>query len=129
MRLWARAHDLLSRRKAMTTQSRFNTRLVASVFAALFAVAGTAAFAGDSVKAGGPSDKPGRSIEDSAVKARGATEKPGRTADEERKTVKAKNDPSQPGRTADAEKATVKAKHNSGEPGRTVDAGGQKHSN
>jgi hypothetical protein len=118
------------RRTDMTTQSRFNTRLVASIFAVLFAAAGTASLAGDAVKAGGPSDKPGRSIEDTTVKTGGATEKAGRTADEERKTVKAKNDSSQPGRTADAaEKPTVKAKHNSGEPGRTVDASGQKHSN
>ena len=50
------------------------------------AVAGLFAFAlpgyADEVKAGGPSAKPGRTIDDGAVKSGGATDKPGRAIED-----------------------------------------------
>lgn len=61
-----------------------------AILAALAFAGATAAMAADDVKAGGPTDKPGRAAEagKDSVKTGGPTDKPGRAADEEKKGKK-----------------------------------------
>ena len=57
------------------TNAKFT--LAAAAIAALFAVGSFSASA-DDVKAGGPSDKPGRALDDGPMKSEGASSKSGR---------------------------------------------------
>jgi hypothetical protein len=95
----------------------------------LFAAAGTAAFAGDSVKAGGPSDKPGAQHRGQHVKTRGASGETRPYRRRGKEDGQGKNDSSQPAVPQMLKSQPSRPKHNSGEPGRTVDASGQKDSN
>ena len=126
------------------TNAKFT--LIAAAIAALFAVASFSA-AADDVKAGGPSNKPSRALDDGPMKsegassqsgrvpaindeikpggvkkysraAAGATDKPGRTADADSPKVKTGGVKKQP-RTIDD--GTVKASGTTEKPGRTVD--------
>jgi hypothetical protein len=80
----------------MKTQSK---SVVASAVAALFAVAAFNVFAAEPVKAGGPSDKPGRALDEDTVKSQGASTKPGRALDDG--TVTAPNKPKSYARAID----------------------------
>lgn len=62
----------------MTTQSK---SVVASVVAALFAVAALNVYAADQVRSAGASDKPGRALEEGTVKSGGASSRPARAVD------------------------------------------------
>ena len=84
--------------------------------AGLFAVA-LPGYAADDVKSGGPSAKPGRSIDDS-VKSGGATDKPGRSIDD---SVKSGGATDKPGRAVDD--STVKSGGASTKPSRAADDG------
>jgi uncharacterized membrane protein len=61
-------------------------KLLATLAALMFAGATWTALAADEVKAGGPTDKPGRAAEagKEGVKAGGPTDKPGRAAEEKK---------------------------------------------
>lgn len=74
------------------------SKLLVSAVAALFAVVTFSAVADDSVKAGGPSDKAGRTIDDS-VKAPGKSGKMGRAVDDE--AVTSQGMAKKPGRAVD----------------------------
>jgi hypothetical protein len=82
-------------------------KLLTLAVASLFATVAYGAFAADPVKVG-PTDKPGRAIDDGAVKS-GPVEKPGRAADDS-SAVKAGGSATKPGRAADEEKKPMKKK-------------------
>jgi hypothetical protein len=92
-------------------------KLISTIFAAGLAAFAVSAIAAETVKAGGPSDKPGRTIDESTVKAGGATDRPGRTVEEEPFTSQSKRD--KPGRAV--EEQAVKSGGPSDKPGRTLD--------
>jgi hypothetical protein len=75
-----------------------------SIAFALIAALGFAGsiLADEVVKAGGPSDKPGRTLEDDTVKSGGGDKRPGRAAEDE--VVKSGGTSSKPGRQAEQAK-------------------------
>lgn len=87
-------------------------KLLATLVAGLFATVAYTAFAADPVKSG-PTDKPGRAIDDGAVKS-GPVDKPGRAADDS--AVKSGGASTKPGRAADEEKKASKKKKKKKEP-------------
>jgi hypothetical protein len=83
-------------------------KLLATLITALFATVAYSALAADPVKTG-PTDKPGRAIDDGTVKSGGATDKPGRAVDDS-STVKSGGATDKPGRTVDEQKKATKKK-------------------
>lgn len=101
--------------------------LIPAVAAASFLMLSLPSYSADEVKAGGPSDKPGRAIDDGSVKAGGPSDKPGRALDDsavksggvkhnkssravDDGTVKSGGDMAKPGRAADDSKKATKKK-------------------
>ena len=91
--------------------------LISTLLAAGILVSPTLVHAADTVKEGGPTDRPGRTIDEEPVKAGGPTDKPGRTADES--TVKAGGPTDNPGRSVEEEPFTSQSRTD--RPGRSVD--------
>ncbi|MEO8004888.1 MAG: hypothetical protein ABI771_08280 [Betaproteobacteria bacterium] len=75
-----------------------------SIAFALIAALGFASsvLADEIVKAGGPTDKPGRTLEDDTVKSGGGDKKPGRAAEDE--VVKSGGSSDKPGRQMERNK-------------------------
>ena len=92
------------------------SKLLSAAVAALFTVTAYSALADNAVKAGGPSDKPGRTIDDN-VKAPGNPDRPGRALDDGK--VTSQGVAKRPGRAVD--EGTVTSKGASTTPGRTAD--------
>lgn len=91
--------------------------LIPALAAASLLVVSLPGYSADEVKAGGPSDKPGRAIEDGTVKSGGASTKPGRAVDDG--SVKSGGAGTKPGRAVDD--GTVKSGGATDKPGRAVD--------
>ena len=89
---------ILSRGDIVNNAFQGKSKLLVSAVAALFAVVTYTAYADDAVKAGGASDKPGRTIDD-GVKSKGMSDKPGRAVDEG--TVGSQGAATKPGRAVD----------------------------
>ena len=89
----------------MNTYSKI---VVATMVAALFAVAAFSVQAGDKVKAGGPSDRPARSLDAESAKSQGPSSKPGRSLDD--MSVRSQGASNKPGRAFDEVVKTSKAK-------------------
>ena len=83
--------------------------LIPAVAAASFLMLSLPSYSADEVKAGGPSDKPGRALDDSAVKSGGVKHnKSSRAVDDG--TVKSGGDMAKPGRAVDDSKKATKKK-------------------
>jgi hypothetical protein len=100
----------------MKTAFSGKAKLLSAAAAALFSVTAYSALADNSVKAGAPYDKPGRTIDDT-VKAPGNPDRPGRAL--EAGNVTSPGKATRAGRAVD--ESTVTSKGATNTPGRTAD--------
>ena len=119
----------------MKTAFNSKSKFLSAAVAALFTVTAYSAFADNTVKAGGPYDKPGRALDEGTVTSRGASSVPGRTLDEDvvksgskRTHARAIDDvktggksTETQGRTLDENRKVKKGKKTTADAGRAVD--------